>query len=136
MRESIGGALMLRIFIVVIVLFIIFLCISANFARAFRVKNGVISIIEQYEGINDKSLPKIENYINRMGYSCKSSEYSDVVDYVLMKKKSGSYTYSTVNGKRVYEVQVCINWNFPIIDVNGMWSFYGKTDVINKPVGS
>lgn len=130
---------MLRIFIVVIVLFVIFLCISANFARAFRVKNGVISIIEQYEGINDKSLPKIENYINRMGYSCKSDKYDSVVDYVLMKKKSGSYTYSVVSKadkRRVYEVQVCTNWNFPIIDVNGMWSFKGKTEVINKPVGS
>mgnify|MGYP006394593643 CR=1 FL=1 len=136
MSESIGGALMLRIFIVVIVLFVIFLCISANFARAFRVKNGVISIIEQYEGINDKSLPKIRNYINRMGYSCKSGEYDSVVDYVLMKKADGTYTYSGVNGKRVYEVQVCTNWKFPIIDANGMWSFKGKTEVINKPVGS
>lgn len=127
---------MLRIFIVVIVLFIIFLCISANFARAFRVKNGVISIIEQYEGITDTSRALITNYINRMGYSCKSDEYDSVVDYVLMKKKDGSYTYSEVDGRRVYEVQVCTNWNFPIIDVNGMWSFRGKTEVINKPVGS
>ena len=127
---------MLRIFIVVIVLFVVFLCISANFARAFRVKNGVISIIEQYEGINDKSIPLITNYINRMGYSCKGDSYSDVVDYVLMKKANGTYTYSNVDGKRVYEVQVCTNWKFPIIDANGIWSFKGKTEVINNPVGS
>ena len=74
--------------------------------------------------------------MNRMGYSCKSDSYSDVVDYVLMIKADGTYNYSEVNGKRVYEVQVCTNWKFPIIDANGIWSFKGKTEVINNPVGS
>ena len=134
MNESVGGALMLRIFLVVIVLFVIFMAVSINYARAFRTKNGVINIIEQYEGINNKSKSKIENYINKMAYSCKSNEYDSVLDYVLMKKNDGNYTFTENGGKKVYEVQVCTNWKFPFLDANGVWTIKGKTEVINNPV--
>lgn len=147
MRESIGGAMMLRIFLVVIVIFVVFLCVSANFARAFRVKNGVITIIEQYEGINDTSIGLVENYIKRMGYSCKKdmSEYEfddhkPITNYVLKRtatKTSGDvedFNYTDSNGKKIegkiYNIQVCVNWNFPVIDAFGTWVFNDKTELI------
>jgi hypothetical protein len=138
MRESIGGALMLRIFLVVIVIFVVFLCVSANFARAFRVKNGVITIIEQYEGINDKSIPLVEEYISRMGYSCYDpTNYDNITNYVLMIDSSHPNGVSDdavdVEG-RIYNVQVCTDWNFPIIDAFGTWRFMGKTELIKKAV--
>ena len=149
MRESIGGAMMLRIFLVVIVIFVVFLCVSANFARAFRVKNSVITIIEQYEGINNNSLPEIEKYISRMGYSCGIDKgyrevdgYSELTSYVLKRTDSAKNgddeivkTYD--DGSRpdkIYNVQVCVDWNFPIIDAFGTWRFIGKTEVIKNAV--
>lgn len=155
MRESIGGAMMLRIILIVIVLFFIFLCISANYARAFRVKNGVINIIEQYQGVNSKSIPRIENYVKQMGYSCKSSEYSTVTNYILKDKDTGSNLKGEYLGSergipiegtdnnshplvkdRIYNIQVCVNWNFPFLDLNGTWTINGRTDIIKDSVYS
>lgn len=147
MRESIGGAMMLRIFLVVIVLFVVFLCVSANFARAFRVKNGVITIIEQYEGINETSIGLVEKYIGRMGYSCgvnkgykKFDKYNELTNYVLDRTDTDSNGDDEVireyDGKqdKVYNVQVCVDWNFPVIDAFGTWRFTGKTEVIKNAV--
>ena len=133
---------MLRIFLVVIVVFVVFLCVSANFARAFRVKNGVITIIEQYEGINDKSIPLVESYINRMGYSCyesgkgydKFDKYSELTNYVLNRKSTNKNGNSNNGVDKVYDVQVCVDWNFPVIDAFGTWRFVGKTEVIKNAV--
>ena len=127
---------MLRIFLIVIVLFVVFLSVSVNFARAFRVKNGVISIIEQYEGINSNSIPKVKNYIKRMGYSCyEKDKYNSVSDYVLMIDSGHPYGVSKEdNNKKIYDVQVCVKWNFPIFDVFGTWKFTGKTEYINDAV--
>ena len=130
MRESIGGAMMLRIFLVVIVIFVVFLCVSANFARAFRVKNGVITIIEQYEGINSGSIPKIQEYVSRMGYSCTPIGFDGTpAEYVVADNK-------LKDGKKekVYNVQVCVDWNFPVIDAAGTWNFTGKTELIKDVV--
>lgn len=147
MRESIGGALMLRIFLVVIVIFVVFLCVSANFARAFRVKNGVITIIEQYEGINETSIGLVEKYIERMGYSCgvnkgyrEFDNYDELTNYVLNRTDTDSNGDDEVireyDGKqdKVYNVQVCVDWKFPVIDAFGTWRFTGKTEVIKNAV--
>ena len=151
MRESFGGALMLKIFLVVIVLFIVFLCISANFARAFRVKNGVIDIIEQYQGVNSNSIPIIEDYIQRMGYSCGGNNIKEVTHYVLRDSGVGNnYQYGNYDGKNRYQrnlsginatipdkrfnVRVCIDWHFPIFNLNGTWEFGGQTEIIKNAV--
>lgn len=133
---------MLRIFLVVIVIFVVFLCVSANFARAFRVKNGVITIIEQYEGINSRSIPEIQEYVSRMGYSCYDKiNYDNVTNYVLKiteENTSGdveNFNYTDSNGKKIkgeiYNIQVCVNWNFPVIDAFGTWVFNDKTELIS-----
>ena len=136
---------MLRIFLVVIVLFVVFLAVSANFARAFRVKNGVIDIIEQYEGINDTSRGLVTNYINRMGYSCDDEEnYDNITNYVLKidkNKPNGDvedFKYEDEEGKviqgKIYNIQVCVDWNFPVIDAFGRWTFAGNTELIGGGV--
>lgn len=153
MRESIGGAMMLRIFLVVIVIFVVFLCVSANFARAFRVKNGVITIIEQYEGINDTSIGLVEQYIDRMGYSCEKNKSDhdfdtpkskSITNYVLKRTATDlegdfeDFEHTDSNGKkiegRIYNIQVCVDWNFPVIDAFGTWRFTGKTELIGDEV--
>lgn len=132
---------MLRIFLVVIVIFVVFLCVTVNFARAFRVKNGVINIIEQYEGINTLSIEKVRSYIGKMGYSCYDKiNYDNVTDYVLNISNNDSNgddeLISEYNDKKdkIYNVQVCVDWNFPVIDAFGTWRFVGKTEVIKDVV--
>ena len=49
MRESFGGAFMLKLVIVFIVVYISFMAVAINYAKAFRVKNNVINILEQHQ---------------------------------------------------------------------------------------
>ena len=74
---------MMRIFLIFLATFIIFVGIALNYAKAFRVKNKIIDIIEQNEGILDIDIPdtdessggpikSINNYLQYINY--------DVVD--------------------------------------------------------
>lgn len=141
MKESMGGLFMLRLFLVIFIIFFAFICISAVYARAFRTKNGIINIIEEYEGINEKSLPLIKNYINNIGYSCYDKDnYGDVYHYVLKDKNhtiKGEIEYidaSRIDGR--YNIQVCVDWDIPIINRAGNWVINAKTEIIKNIVTS
>ena len=85
---------MLRIFLVVIVIFVVFLCVSANFARAFRVKNGVITISDGAfmlaQNLKNVKLPESVTYIGIAAfYGCInicSSPYFLFFGYILLEK--------------------------------------------------
>lgn len=47
MRDAFGGEFMIRLFLVFIVIYVAFAAISLNYAKAYRVKNKVISYIEE-----------------------------------------------------------------------------------------
>lgn len=59
MRESIGGAWLVGIVITFVVLFTSYLALSVNYSKAFKVKNEIISLIEENEGLTDKAQEKI-----------------------------------------------------------------------------
>ena len=141
MKESFSTTFMFAMVMIIIVVFVAFMSITLNFARAFRVKNGVIDIIEQHEGIYIKDdvnvYDKISNYISEMGYSCKSTSFSSVVDYVINDENGAIDGYGdvdTFDGKKIYNVQVCVTWNIPILNVNDDWKFTGKTELIGGGV--
>ena len=69
-----------------------------------------------------------------MGYSCKQIEYDSVTDYVLMIDNDNPNGVSSGNKDKIYNVQVCVNWNFPVIDAFGTWRFTGKTELIKNAV--
>ena len=61
MRDAIGGSFIIKLFLVFLATYIIFIGIALNFARAFRVKNNLIDIIEQNEGINNMDYVNVDN---------------------------------------------------------------------------
>ncbi len=62
MRESIGGAWLVSIVVLFIVLFSGYLAVSINYTKAFKVKNYIINVIEQNEGFTKyKDQDKIDN---------------------------------------------------------------------------
>ena len=138
MKESFGSTFMFALVMIILVVFVFFMSITLNFARAFRVKNGVIDIIEQYEGINNvDTYNKISNYIDKMGYSCKSNTFSNVVDYVINDSNGSIGGYGDIESfedKKIYNVQVCVTWNIPLLNVNDVWKFTGKTELIGGGV--
>lgn len=79
MRDGFGGAFMIKILLVFLAVYIIFIAVAFNYARAFRVKNKLIDIIEQNEGIRnfqDKSreIGEIESYLNSVSYRVDLTE--------------------------------------------------------------
>ena len=49
MRDAFGGVFMIRLLLVFIIVYVVFTALSLNYARAFRVKNKVISYIEEQD---------------------------------------------------------------------------------------
>ena len=64
MREAIGGTWLFTIVIVFIVLFSSYLAISVNYSKAFKVKNGIVDLIEQNEGLSSETQTQISNYLD------------------------------------------------------------------------
>jgi len=69
MKESVSGALIMKIMLIFFVLYIAFLAIAINYSQAFRVKNEIINIIEKYEGLNGKSESEIKTFLNKVKYT-------------------------------------------------------------------
>lgn len=75
MREAFGGAFTIRLMLIFLAVYVAFIAVALNYAKAFRVKNKVIDIIEQNEGITDfndtsdgSPIGKIDTYLGTVGY--------------------------------------------------------------------
>ena len=88
MRDAFGGAFMIRLFIVFIIIYVGFTAVALNYAKAFKVKNLVITYLEENEISDLTDMPAsqeadfiayIDNEIvDKLGYinkinSCKPS---------------------------------------------------------------
>lgn len=74
MRDAFGGVANLVIIVVFLVLVSGYLAFNVNYTKAFRVKNKIISVIEQYEGAcevvaTNACHNEIQAYMNSLGYS-------------------------------------------------------------------
>ncbi len=80
MRDSINGVWVLGIVMVFMSIFVAYIAISINYSKAYTLKSEMVTIIEQYEGMNNTSIEKIDallrnnSYFNRL--MCKSSDVS------------------------------------------------------------
>ncbi len=69
MRDSMGAAWILSLSLTFTILFVGFLAISINYSRAFKVKSGIVSRIEENEGYNGSMDERLENYLLDEGYT-------------------------------------------------------------------
>ena len=68
MRDAFGGAFMVKLMLVFLVIYVCFIAIALNYAKAFKAKNGIIDYIERYEGFNTTSESLINAYLTNMKY--------------------------------------------------------------------
>ena len=69
MRDAIGQVFALQVILAFVLLINGYMAYSVNYTRAFRVKNQIVNIIEQYEGPdNDEAMAKIASYVDDMAY--------------------------------------------------------------------
>lgn len=120
MREAFGAVSMLRIFIVIFVVFISFICVAAVFGKAFRVKNYIIDAIEQYEECNI-----VDNMCSNLNDVLQA--YFDRMDYGSIYKVR---EVEVNNNQRYYVVYTYTNWDIPFLGKNE-WTISGRTRLIS-----
>ena len=137
MRDAFGGAFSIKLMLIFLMLYISFICVALNYARAFRVKNRIINIIEQNEGYgydasNDAKInTEINTYLANTGYHVKYSDLnagtsscsSDFIGfsggrgYCIVEKYSGSDKYYLVETYMLFRIPIIDTFtglNFPI----------------------
>ena len=82
MRDSVGGTFMIYVLLIFLAIYITFVAVAFNYARAFRVKNKVIDIIEQNEGMSDADFNNLSGK-NSVGVAGQINEYLNSVSYYI-----------------------------------------------------
>ncbi len=158
MRDAFGGAFMIRLLIVFIVIYVGFTAIALNYAKAFKVKNKVITYIEENE-ITDIRNMSAEAYNNmntyfqeelvegmnyKYGIKCPNDKYLyDYCDNGILiipsdstgKNKEGTYyTVTTTFGWEIPFLNVLLRLNSQDGDAaSGYWTITGETrPIVNK----
>ena len=132
MRDAIGSTIMVTIIIAFIVIVSSYLAYNVNYTKAFRMKNKIISIYEDYNGVcTSQCETEIFNYARDLGYNPAELFCSSA--YV--KRPSGDPLYCerriTVNtvaddpdnkvvgdkiGTHYYNIVTRINISIPLFD--------------------
>lgn len=68
MRHATGAAWIFGICLVFIVMFTSYLVISLNYAKAFRIKNYIVSALEENEGYTSNIDTRVADYLYNQGY--------------------------------------------------------------------
>lgn len=141
MRDSFGGAFMIQLLLIFIIIFVSFLAIALNYSKAFRIKNGVINILEQYQYDGTESDPareKVKNYVQGMAYSYdnNSSVYDECMNTTDIKETflNGVCIIPMGDGSEFgnyYRVITYIPIEFNFFDLNFYISVSGETKIIN-----
>lgn len=153
MRDAFGGAFSIKLMLVFLMLYVAFICVALNYARAFRVKNRIINIIEQKEGYCGNNRKQINNeideYLDSAGYVILGSNIGDKIGsgytclngfdktnnnqgrgYCIYNKKNNQG--ETCEDKSVYSVETYMVFKLPIININFPIVIKGETRPVEK----
>jgi len=159
MRDAFGGIVNLTIIVVFLVIVSGYLAYNVNYTKAFKVKNKIISYIEQYGNTCSDSTSecsqKINKFMSEIGYNTDGSflnlnakKINDGTNCVWKCNSSLNYCYAqyfvskdtdvtggTNKAKVYYKVATRINMNIPIIDriVPSFFTVSGDTKQIIIP---
>jgi len=83
MKNSINGTWLLGIVLVFMAIFIAYITISIDYNEAYILKSKMVTIIEQYEGMNGNTVQMLNSAMRNEGYygllSCKSRDGEKVI---------------------------------------------------------
>ncbi len=139
MRDAFGGAFSIKLMLIFLMLYVFFICVALNYARAFRVKNRIINIIEQNEGYEQYSAvdTEINDYLGKAGYYV---DYNDIKKVSSCTQDTAGFTnegrgYCIVkmsNNPEYYRVETYMVFNIPILGVRFPIQIRGETRKIEK----
>ena len=156
MKEAIGGFSLFNIVIVFVLLFTGYVSISINYSKAYNIKNEIISIIKNQNGICTSNDPtsdcynfyiQIQDYFKEVNYQnsgkCESGwigfgrdglRIDDPNKNVAFCVKSVSAGNSEFNNVVYYKIEVFYRFDLPIIGQLFRFSVKGETPKIYSPI--
>ena len=130
MRDAFGGAFSIKLMLIFLILYVSFICVAINYARAFRVKNRIINIIEQNEGYNPHNQSIVDNQINKYlgdtGYHIEYAEVSTKSSCTSLKGH-GYCIVQMSSDPEYYLVETYMVFSLPIVNVNFPIAVRGET---------
>ena len=153
MKEAFGGTFMLKLIMVFFVVYVTFMGVALQIAKLYRIKNGVINILEQNQYVMDGSdestiIAKVDSYLAGIPYNVpdidklkdKCEESGDKAKYYAGTEAEGSVGgycivqdpngASNVKGEHYYKVSVYYAAEFPFLGVNVPLTISGETMTI------
>ena len=121
MRDAFGGIVNIAMIVVFLVVVSGYLAFNVNYTKAFRVKNKIISTIEEYEGNldNEALKTKISEYMKSVGYSAPDFNLTSEgykCEYGYCVKEVPISTGSDTKERSYFKVVTQINIDIPIIN--------------------
>lgn len=147
MREAFGGTFMIKLMLIFLAIYIAFIAVALNYAKAFRVKNKIIDIIEQSEGISEieynntnegSVIGDINTYLNSVSYYVNITNIENKnIDNIHCYQRGyciEEYSGPTNDGisSKYYKVTTYININFPFFNLNFTIPITGETRKIER----
>ena len=145
MREAFGGAFTIKLMLIFLAIYIAFIAVALNYAKAFRVKNKIIDIIEQNEGIDSyidtkegSVIGDINSYLNTVSYyvnlaNIKNNNTENINCYdrgYCIEETTAPVTDGITS--KYYKVTTYININFPFFKLNFNIPIAGETRKIER----
>ena len=145
MREAFGGAFTIKLMLIFLAIYIAFIAVALNYAKAFRVKNKIIDIIEQNEGIDSYNDTKegsvigdINSYLNTVSYyvnlaNIKNNNTENINCYdrgYCIEETTAQVTDGITS--KYYKVTTYININLPFFKLNFNVPITGETRKIER----
>lgn len=148
MRDAVGGSFMIKLILVFLAVYIIFMAAALNYAKAFRVKNRVMDIIEQNEGMEEADFNNLSG-TNNSGVTGRINEYLNTVSYNVSlteknKENKGicfdkGYCIEKVESTNIagvyntyYKVTTFVKIEFPFLKMNFTIPITGETRKIER----
>ena len=131
MRESFGGAFIINLLLVFIVIFISFMAVTISYAKAFRVKNQVINIVEQnqYSGTGDVFvIPKIDEYLKSVAYLVDGVDCGENNQNV--RGVCITPMITNTDNEQYYKITTYIRIDFPFFGIKLTIPISGETKMI------
>lgn len=139
MKEAFGSTFMIYILLIFLAVYITFVAVALNYAKAFRVKNSIIDIIEQNEGVdlddNGGTIRKIDTRLKEYSYNVRGIEEDKYITAGTGKCYDLGYCITKVSDDikgKYYKVITFVHLEIPFMDLGFTIPIRGETRVIER----
>jgi hypothetical protein len=133
MKTAISGTWVYATVLIFMVVLIAYVTITINYSNAYEISENIIKAIEEYEGINGKSLDRIDSLMSNMHTvkgSC-SGDDAGIIDNQIYdtSKYPGPFdccvskNEHTINGVTKYYYSTTIFFSFSLPVLGNLYSF-------------